>query len=140
MDQRSYLALKSSKAEPPLPTEMHRMSDFPQMWLSSQKNEISPTGSFHYLSRYPELKKFKSLRGSWLAQSEEHATLDLGVVSSSPTLGIDVTKKMNLKKILGASEWLGSRGFLLSQAPASPSLCPLFLSLSLSKIFFKKLF
>ena len=30
-------------------------------------------------------------RGAWLAQSEEHMTLDLGVVSSSPTLGIEIT-------------------------------------------------
>ena len=28
------------------------------------------------------------LRGAWLAQSVEHVTLDLGVMSSSPTLGI----------------------------------------------------
>ena len=29
--------------------------------------------------------------GTWLAQSIEHVTLDLGVVSSSPTLGIEIT-------------------------------------------------
>jgi len=28
--------------------------------------------------------------GAWLAQSVEHMTLDLGVVSSSPTLGLDI--------------------------------------------------
>ena len=27
----------------------------------------------------------------WLAQSVEHATLDLGVVSLSPTLGVELT-------------------------------------------------
>ena len=27
----------------------------------------------------------------WLADLEEHATLDLGVVSSSPTLGVEIT-------------------------------------------------
>lgn len=27
--------------------------------------------------------------GAWLAQSWEHASLDLGFVSSSPTLGIE---------------------------------------------------
>ena len=32
-----------------------------------------------------------SSRGAWLAQSEKHATLDLGVMSSSPILGIKVT-------------------------------------------------
>ena len=30
-------------------------------------------------------------RGAWLAQSEEHVTLDLRVVSSSPTLGVEIT-------------------------------------------------
>lgn len=30
-------------------------------------------------------------RGAWLAQSVEHETLDLGVVSSSPTLGAEMT-------------------------------------------------
>ena len=29
--------------------------------------------------------------GTWLAHSVEHATLDLGVVSSSPTLGVEIT-------------------------------------------------
>ena len=30
-------------------------------------------------------------RGAWLAQSVEHVTLDLRVVSASPTLGIEIT-------------------------------------------------
>ena len=36
---------------------------------------------------------FKSnmVQGTWLAQSVEHATLDLGVVSASPTLGVEIT-------------------------------------------------
>ena len=29
------------------------------------------------------------LEGAWLARSEKHATLDLGVVSSSPTSGVE---------------------------------------------------
>lgn len=33
----------------------------------------------------------KELRGAWLAQSVEHRTLDLRVVSSSPTLGVEPT-------------------------------------------------
>ena len=38
-------------------------------------------------------------RGAWLDQLEECATLDLGVVASSPTLGIEITKNINkLKK------------------------------------------
>ena len=31
--------------------------------------------------------------GVWLAQSVEHVTLDLGVVSSSPTLDVEITYK-----------------------------------------------
>ena len=31
----------------------------------------------------------KSLRGTWLAQSVEHKTLDLKVVRSSPRLGVE---------------------------------------------------
>ena len=30
-------------------------------------------------------------RGTWLAQSGEHAILDLRVLSSSPTLGVEIT-------------------------------------------------
>ena len=40
----------------------------------------------------PEIFKTDEDRDTWLAQSEKHATLDLGVVSSSPTLGVEVTK------------------------------------------------
>ena len=32
-------------------------------------------------------------KGTWLAQSVQHVTLDPGVVSSSPTLGIEFTEK-----------------------------------------------
>lgn len=32
-------------------------------------------------------------RGSWLPRSEECETLDLGIVGSSPTLGVATTKK-----------------------------------------------
>ena len=32
---------------------------------------------------------------TWLALSEEHVTLDLGVVSLSPTLGVEITEKKN---------------------------------------------
>ena len=31
------------------------------------------------------------IRGMWLAQLVEHVTLDLGVVSLSPMLGIEIT-------------------------------------------------
>ena len=33
------------------------------------------------------------LRGGWLAQWGEHVTLDLGVMGSSPTLGIEIPLK-----------------------------------------------
>ena len=33
-------------------------------------------------------------RGTWLTQSVEHATLDLGVVSSIPTLGMEPAKRV----------------------------------------------
>ena len=33
--------------------------------------------------------------GAWLAWSVEHAALDLGVASSSPVLGIELTLKTN---------------------------------------------
>ena len=32
-------------------------------------------------------------RGTWLAQSIEHATRDLRVMSSSPMLGVELTEK-----------------------------------------------
>lgn len=32
----------------------------------------------------------KDVTGTWLVQSEEHAICDLGVVSSSPTLGVQI--------------------------------------------------
>lgn len=37
------------------------------------------------------LKKINALQATWLAQSVECATLDLGVVSSSLTLDIEIT-------------------------------------------------
>ena len=38
-------------------------------------------------------KKKIEKRGAWLAQSTEHMTLNLRVMSSSPTLGVEPTKK-----------------------------------------------
>ena len=37
----------------------------------------------------------KSFWGAWLAESEEHVTLDLKVLNLSPTLGVEITKKNN---------------------------------------------
>lgn len=39
---------------------------------------------------YPHSFKIKLIRGIWLAQSVKCATLDLGVVSLSPALGIEI--------------------------------------------------
>jgi len=50
------------------------------------------------------LKENNWFWGAWLAQSEEHVTLDLRVMSSSSALGVEITKKINkLKKIIGSS-------------------------------------
>ena len=38
-----------------------------------------------------ELKSTQIVRGTWLAQLVEHATLDLRVVGLSPTLGVEIT-------------------------------------------------
>ena len=48
------------------------------------------------------------LRGTWLAQSVEHVTLDLGVMSSSPTLGIEITflKKRKERDLKGNLKWI----------------------------------
>ena len=52
----------------------------------------------HYLSESVvgwslEIRKKRVLRGSWLAQSVEHVTLDFRVVSSRPMLGGEITLK-----------------------------------------------
>ena len=36
----------------------------------------------------------RELEGAWLAQSEEHVIVDLRVMSSSSTLGVEITKKI----------------------------------------------
>ena len=38
-----------------------------------------------------KIRKLDSDGGTWLAQLVEHVTPDLGVVSSSPTLGTGIT-------------------------------------------------
>ena len=39
------------------------------------------------------------MRGTWLAQLEEHAILDLGFMSSSPTVGVEITKNKLINKL-----------------------------------------
>lgn len=42
--------------------------------------------------RLCDMRTIKStLKGTWLVQPVERATLDLGVLSSSPTLGVEIT-------------------------------------------------
>ena len=49
--------------------------------------------------RYRPRIQVSTCRGTSLDQSEEHVTLDLSL-SSSPMLGVEITKKINLKKCL----------------------------------------
>lgn len=42
--------------------------------------------------------KSKGLQATWLVQSVEHASLDLRVINSSPTLGIECKKKKKKKE------------------------------------------
>ena len=46
----------------------------------------------HYSHHWEYIKKI-IWWGTWLAQSEEHMSLDLRVVSSSPMLGVEITLK-----------------------------------------------
>ena len=41
----------------------------------------------------PRKKKKKKTQGSWPSQSEKRAAVDLGVIGSSPTLGIEITNE-----------------------------------------------
>ena len=44
--------------------------------------------------KFPRMNiKKQNNRGAWLAQSVEHVIHDLGAVSSSPTLGVELTYK-----------------------------------------------
>lgn len=41
--------------------------------------------------------KFSKHRGTWLVQSVEYEIFDLGVLSSGPTLGVEITLKAKRK-------------------------------------------
>ena len=41
--------------------------------------------------------------GAWLAQLREHVTLDFGVMSSYPMLGVEIYLKKKIKERLGGS-------------------------------------
>lgn len=50
-----------------------------------------------------------SFRGTWLAQQVEHATCDQGVVSSSPTLSVEIT--LENKKIFNVRTVIENQKF-----------------------------
>jgi len=45
-----------------------------------------------------KVKNQNYFRGMWLAQSEKHETPDLGVMSSSPMLGVQILKLKKKKR------------------------------------------
>ena len=60
---------------------------FPFLWL------LLTSSTFPYVL-WPFrdcLSESACSRGAWLAQLEEHMTFNLGVVGSSPTLGVEIT-------------------------------------------------
>jgi len=68
---------------------------YAQNLQKSQELEAPDTLKIRYRRLFKSLQK----RGSWLGQSEEHATLDLGVVISSPMLGVEITKNIDNKSL-----------------------------------------
>ena len=76
--------------------------------ISHLGNANQTTMRYHFKpTRITRIKKLE--RGTWLAQSVNHMTLDLRVVGLSPTLGVDVTlkKKSFLKKLNNNKYWQG---------------------------------
>ena len=61
------------------------------------------------------LLKIMEYRGTSLAQLVEHVTLDLRVVSSSPTLGIELTLKKNKRS--SVLMWEGKYKMYLKYCP-----------------------
>ena len=62
--------------------------------INYNKAEFQPKLQIH-CKPLQNLVDFKpQASGTRLAQSMEHVTLDLGVLSSSPTLGVDITQKI----------------------------------------------
>ena len=64
-----------------------------QLSYNVEKYEMGYVCKEHLRKRRHPTNGFKQTgwRGAWLAQSEEHVTLDLRVVGSSPTLGAEIT-------------------------------------------------
>ena len=60
--------------------------------FSTWSRGLFNNSEFEHLECSSGINKIHSQSGgTWLAQLEECVTLDLGVVSSSPTLGVEIT-------------------------------------------------
>lgn len=91
--------------------EFHSSWDSPYKVLSSLHGAESAT-TCHTLGEALSLEQGDMIqqlrawsRSAWLVQLVEHATFDLGVMSSSPTLGIDRLNNKILKKKKAWSEY-----------------------------------
>ena len=60
--------------------------------------------------------------GPWLVQSEEHTALDLGVISLSPVLGVEITKKKNKIKVKNDIKWGQEMPALPSKFQRTPGI------------------
>ena len=63
-----------------------------------QHNTRSPSESTWARNRNEVHPNQEEVGGPWLAQSGEHAALDLWVMSLSPTLGVELTLKKKKRK------------------------------------------
>ena len=73
--------------------------------VAERESEIANSGAFEKAA-YPHegaspswgFLRSRFLSGCWLAQSVERVTLDLGVMSSGPMLGIELTLKKKVSE------------------------------------------
>lgn len=85
----------------------------------SLKKQTTPREVNQLKLRTIALGRFTDMWDAWLGQLQDSATLDLGFVTSSPTLGIEISKikkQINLreKKRRYTDTWLGFLGGWLS--------------------------
>lgn len=61
--------------------------------LEKRKREVAKTRNKEIFEEitFENFPVLKNWRGTWLARSMEHVTLDLEVVDSRPTLGVEIT-------------------------------------------------
>ena len=60
------------------------------MWLPAMGQQFWPQEQFNSPTENNDELQTKNRRGAWRVQSVERAALDLRVVSSSPTLGVEI--------------------------------------------------